>query len=596
MSDLDNTKSAITVVSPSDLVAGETRVRDGDGFVGTVAYVGPVASSKNPTEVYAGIVWDDASRGKHDGSVISRQTNSIVRHFSCGPSQGSQGSFLRLRKLDVGVPLTSALLRSKYVDMNAPIIAPNNLLPHTLVTSNGKKKSIEFFGELQIRERQQIERLDNISLRRIGISRASENEEEFKSFHHIKELDLAGNLLSNWVQVLKIMRQFPELENVSLAHNHIRDVVAPTLEPADALFGIQFDHIRVLNLNNCCIDTFETVAWVSKAMPNLESLCVANSDLSDIESFHVTGFDKLQRLDCSNCKFDRWDDQVDKFAGLPNLESLCLNDNAIQSIPRHAGAAPSFQRLVSLQISGSSISSWGDLEGTNSFSQLKSLRLKNAPLTSELGEGDLRSTCLARFPQLEYLNASSISKTERIEAERRYVALVSHLIQRCNIEGAPEEEILNEHPRYAELREVHKNLVFSSNSSEKSESLASSIYNVTIRSLAPASCTTEPVTKRLPGTLNVERLKALCSRIFGLDYDLVSLRFRTDALDSLPIEMEEDDRTLNYYGLCDGAEILMNEVDLSARAVNQKKKQDEHERRIEEQDRSITAMKELLSR
>ena len=87
-----------------------TRIRDADGFVGTVVYVGSVASSKSPQEQYAGIVWDDNSRGKHDGSVVCRQTNQIVRHFSCG---STQGSFLRLRKLDLGVILTAKLLREQ---------------------------------------------------------------------------------------------------------------------------------------------------------------------------------------------------------------------------------------------------------------------------------------------------------------------------------------------------------------------------------------------------------------------------------------------------------------------------------------------------
>jgi hypothetical protein len=106
----------------------------------------------------------------------------------------------------------------------------------------------------------------------------------------------------------------------------------------------------------------------------------------------------------------------------------------------------------------------------------------------------------------------------------------------------------------------------------------------------------DPVVRRLPGTLNVERVKALCSRIFGLDYDLISLRFRTDINDALPIEMDDDDKTLNYYGLCDGSEILMNEIDLSTRAQDLKREQELQERRIAEQDRSMKAMQELRSR
>ena len=166
-------------VEPSSIVSTasiplHTRIRDVDGFVGTVVYVGSVASSKNSKEQYAGIVWDDISRGKHDGSVVCRETNQIVRHFSCGTTQGS---FLKLRKLDLGVTLTAALLREKYVKMNAPRIAPNNILPHSVTTSSGRGKTVEFMGELKIRKHQQLENIDRISLRREGISRASSEED-----------------------------------------------------------------------------------------------------------------------------------------------------------------------------------------------------------------------------------------------------------------------------------------------------------------------------------------------------------------------------------------------------------------------------------
>lgn len=38
------------------------RCRDSDGFLGTILYVGPVASAKKQNEVYAGVEWDDESR------------------------------------------------------------------------------------------------------------------------------------------------------------------------------------------------------------------------------------------------------------------------------------------------------------------------------------------------------------------------------------------------------------------------------------------------------------------------------------------------------------------------------------------------------
>jgi hypothetical protein len=570
-------------ISSTNSVPLHTRIRDADGFVGTVVYVGSVASSKNPKEQYAGIVWDDSSRGKHDGSVLCRKTNQIVRHFSCGTTQGS---FLKVRKLDLGVTLTATLLRDKYVQMNAPIIAPNNILPHSVTTSSGREKTIEFMGELKIRKQQQLENIDRISLRREGISRASNDDDDMAEFGHIKEIDLAGNLLCGWDEVFEIINQFPLLENFSLAHNHIRDF------NADSTIGIQFDKLKTLNLNNCFVRRFGTVQTIADIMPNLESLCIANSNLSDIEGYDaITGFQNLRQLDCSSCGFDRWENQVSKFSTLPLLEALCIDDNSIPSIPLDAGTGPSFPSLLSLQISGIAASTWADLEAINSFASLKALRFKNIPLTASLGQAEVRSNSIARFPHLEYLNASRISNDERTEAERRYVTLVSHSLQKGNFDENEKSAFLAGHPRYLDLTQKYKNLTtYLKNKMEKGGNLATSIYNITIKSMAASSCTMEPVVRRLPGTMNVERMKAMCSRTFDVDYDLIRLRFRTDQANALPIEMEEDSKTLDYYGLCDGAEVLVDEVDLRARALDSKRNDEELEERILEHDRTIAVL------
>mmetsp|Transcript_2947 Transcript_2947/g.8036 ORF Transcript_2947/g.8036 Transcript_2947/m.8036 type:complete len:602 (-) Transcript_2947:50-1855(-) len=600
MSKESQSKTSSSVPTPS--IPIYTRIRDADGFVGTIVYVGSVASSKNPKERYAGVVWDDSSRGKHDGSVVCRQTNQIVRHFSCGPTQGS---FLKLKKLDFGVTLTAKLLRDKYVEMNAPIIAPNNILPHSAKTSSGREKTIEFLGELKIRKRQQLENIDKISLRREAISRAS-SDEDMAEFGHIKDIDLAGNLLCNWGEVRKIILQFPLLENFSVAHNAVRDL-------NEASWNVRFDRLKTLNLNNCSVQSFGTVQLVADTMPNLESLCVANSNLSDIQNHgDVRGFRNLRQLDCSRCCFDQWKNQVSKFASLPVLESLSIDDNDVPTIPPDAGIAPSFSSLLSLQISGTGMSTWLDLEAVNSFACLRALRFRNFPLTATLGEGEVRSVAIARFPKLEYLNASMISHNERVEAERRYVTLVSYSLQSADQSNPPGEDsgddpnnedspqrlaILKDHPRYPELMEKHNNLAtFLKNGTKNGGTLATSVYNVTIKSMAASSCTMEPIVRRLPGTMTVERMKALCSRTFDVDFDLVCLRFHTDKADSFPIEMDEDDRTLDYYGLCDGAEVLVDEVDVRARELDAKRNDEDLEKRMSELDRSIKAMQNVKIR
>lgn len=545
----------MTMISAVDLRPNITRVRDPSGFIGTVLYVGPVASAKSTSEIYAGISWDDVTRGKHDGSVICRTTNQLVRHFKCGPTQGS---FLRLSKVDVGVALSPELMRSRYVKPGAELVAPDNILPHVARTAGGRDKAIEFWGEIKIRNRQQLEVVEEISLRMLGISGPCSKELQFEmeEFGHLRGIDLAGNLLSDWEDVLTILRQFPKLQNVSVASNRINDL------GSTSSIG-EFPHIRSLNLNNCNISSFQTLRLIGKAMPNLEELCVAHADLSDIEQ-HTPDTDTIEELfpnlillDLSDCKLTSWENHIQPFRNLPMLESLILNLNAIDSIvvPESDNTRAPFPSLASLQIAGNPLPSWTALDDLNSITSLRSLRLRSTPLTNLLGVGEVRSTAIARFPSLEFFNASPISERERNEAERRYVSTVarelllisSGALLSTNNNGlgtvdssgdsevdAKQAEVFARHPRFKHLMTKHKDTMMALNSSAAgtdssgSGKIGEDVINVTIRSMAASSCDVEPLQKRLPRSLQVGRIKAMCARAFGLDIDLQILHFRIE--------------------------------------------------------------------
>ena len=495
----------------SQLRAGVTRVRDVDGFVGTVMYVGPVPSAKNASEIYAGIAWDDASRGKHNGTVICRSSNQLVRLFSC-----EGGSFLRLSKLDLGVTLDPALMQSKYVAMDAPVVAPNNLLPHMARTAGGRDKPIEFLGEMNIRKYQQLGDLDKISLRSLGIARAC-TDQTMVEFQHLKEIDLAGNLLCDWDTVFAILGHFPLLENLSLASNRILDIPPHILESP-----VSLDSIRVLNLNGCSLKSFRTIQWIADAIPQLEELCVAYNDLSNASQVH--GFENLSFLDCSSCNLTSWNNQVQCFGKLPALEHLMLNDNDISYISMETVNADCFQNLRSLQLAGTSIASWQDLDGIRCLQKLESLRFRNTPLTRSMGAGEARSITIARIPNLNFLNASPISSKERVEAERRYVSSVARELLLVD----EKNQVLAMHPLFQELAQRHKDSMAASATATGGGSVFMPPVNVTIRSMAADSCTMEALHKRLPGGLKVGRLKAMCMRAFGLEMERQLLHTRRE--------------------------------------------------------------------
>ena len=98
----------------------ECRIRDGDGYRGTVRYIGPVAAAKNQTENWLGVEWDKQDRGKHDGSCTDK-VGKLHRYFDC---VDGAGSFVRPSKknpINSGRTFETAL-RERYVRTNAPKI------------------------------------------------------------------------------------------------------------------------------------------------------------------------------------------------------------------------------------------------------------------------------------------------------------------------------------------------------------------------------------------------------------------------------------------------------------------------------------------
>ena len=63
--------------------------------------------------------------------------------------------------------------------------------------------------------------------------------------------------------------------------------------------------------------------------------------------------------------------------------------------------------------------------------------------------------------------------------------------------------------------------------------------------------------------------------------------------DAFPTELDDDEHTLSYYGVSDGAEILMNEIDLDARQRDEARMAEEHNQRVAEQERNARALQEL---
>jgi hypothetical protein len=522
-----------------------SRVQDAGGFAGTIRYIGKVSSSTSsadPDAEWLGVEFDNPTRGKHDGA-IEGPGGEPLRYFRC--EMGGSGSFLKPSKVDVGVTMVEAL-GEQYVEEGAPLVAPNNILEDSYaLTSKGSRKQIEFHGEVKIRGRQQIASLDACTLRSAGISSAGTAENLSDVAGHLTSLDIKSNLLSDWQEVAVIGAALPSLGILQMGGNRMR--------PLPSNFVASFASLRTLELTGVGISSWREVALLERSLPLLEDLVLARNNLSDVVSVSpkggASGFKNLQSLDLSETQLGGWA-CVEVFQDLPSLRMLVVSHNSLGTIGKCRG----FAKLQSLALSGNDISEWADVDMLDVFPALSGLRFSGNPVTRALSASEARAQVVARLPKLTVFNGSIVSGRERAEAEKSYLRNVMRKLP-DDPAAAPAQSTT---PHFSRLWAIHGESMAPQAGQGGTGALAGDMMSITLRSMAASSCTQEAVTKRLPPGITVGRLKQLCKRLFSLDTDLQTLYFTPVGFD-MPCTLDDDERTLDFYGVSADCEIIMNE-------------------------------------
>jgi hypothetical protein len=85
----------------------------------------------------------------------------------------------------------------------------------------------------------------------------------------------------------------------------------------------------------------------------------------------------------------------------------------------------------------------------------------------------------------------------------------------------------------------------------------------------------------------------MCKRVFKLDIDLQILHYTSAASGGMLTALDDDENTLSYFGIVDGAEIFMNEVDLKAKEKEEKRKEEKFESEVVRQEESVNTLREI---
>uniref|UniRef100_A0A0D9WBT8 CAP-Gly domain-containing protein n=2 Tax=Leersia perrieri TaxID=77586 RepID=A0A0D9WBT8_9ORYZ len=538
-------------MSPSDLNAHQMAVfrlgqrvhAAGDpARVGTVRYVGPV---EGHTGDWVGIDWDAGAGGRHDGSLAGR------RYFVAAGERSA--SFARPTALSAGITLPDAI-RARY---RVDDFTQEEQDEMYVFSTSQKRVSVELVGKNKVQEKlKNLCELTSASVSYTGVSSIGPRDELTNLVPNLRQLDLTGNLLSQWKDIFSLCEALASLEVLDLTNNTMED---------DFTKSSSIKNIHVLVLNYCGV-TWELVEKMKVPFSCLNELHLMTNRIKIIMTpvgNIVQGFDTLRLLNLEDNHIDSWD-EILKLSYLRSLEQLHLNKNMLKHItypsnPPLVGslgdaAVVPFEKLRVLLLGSNQIDELLSIDSLNFFPSLTDVRLSDNPIADPAKGGVPRFVLIARLGKVKVLNGSEVSLRERREAEIRYVRLVMG-----KAESHDPEEIKRLHPRFAELKAFH------GIEDEKPISriagprkMASGLISITLKCVGPSMGEKQPLTKKLPPATTVGKLKSLCESFFKLKDIKLRLYVEEEGC-PLPQFLEEDTASLMELGIGTGSTIIVDE-------------------------------------
>ncbi|KAF2300620.1 hypothetical protein GH714_014533 [Hevea brasiliensis] len=515
--------------SPDSFKLGQRVHSESDpSRIGTVKYVGP---AQGYSGMWVGVDWDNGE-GKHDGSVNG------VRYFQAKSERS--GSFVRTQNLSPGISFLEAL----HIRYKGESTKEEEDEMYVLSASN-KRVSVELVGKEKIQDKlSRFEELKGASLPYLGVSTPG-NPSDISSLVPSESegvrLDRKFDFRMEGCQY--ICEQLPALTAVNLSEFNV----------AEHYWATSTEKTSVEELNHL--------------LPMIEELHLMRNGISRImptSSSIVQGFGSLRLLNLENNSIAEWN-EILKLSLLRSLEQLHLNKNNLKHIfypdadtiqkllsGSESNVKMPFQNLHCLLLGGNNIEDLASVDSLNSFPKLVDIRLSENPIADTGRSGIPRFVLIARLSKVEILNGSEVSLRERKDSEIRYVRLVM-----SKLHDNPDE--IKEHPRFAELKAFHGiEGERPSVGTSGPQKMASGLLSVNLKCVGASICEKPLLTKKLPATTTVGKLKILCESFFKLKSIKPKL-FLQEEGSPLPSLLDDEMATLTDIGIGNESTILVDE-------------------------------------
>ncbi|XP_006638630.3 tubulin-specific chaperone E [Lepisosteus oculatus] len=525
--------STMSEAGPGDAVGRRVSC---DGERGTVRYVGKVPPTAG---IWLGVEWDNPERGKHDG------THEGVQYFKCSHPTG--GSFVRPRKASFGVDFLTAL-RQRY-DMEMEQDSAEEL--------KIANKPVELVGfETVCQKLSQLNSLEAVSLQGSEVAGAGPDNEIQQNTPNILSLDLSESLLASWDDVASITWQLIKLRELQLSYNRLHMPANP------ACLSHCFASLKVLVLNSTGI-TWSEVLVCAPMWPVLEKLCLSSNAITVLQK-PVDVLQSLSLLDLSKNPL-AGGDELQNIAHLPKLEKLILSNTGLSSI-RFNDVGPGcktsmFPSLKCLVVENNNISEWSFVNELEKLPNLQQLSCFNNPLmTAGKSPETVRQLIIAKVGGLQLLNKSKIQPVERRGAELDYRKMFGRVWLECGGDRDPERDrpsraFAAEHPRFRTL--IQKYGAPEEGELKQQQPFALKNQLLTITFVCPDVTEKKPIEKKLPDSMNIQKVKGLLFRLLKVPGAELRLSYTSSKMEGKEIEIDNDLKPLQFYSIEDGDRVLV---------------------------------------
>lgn len=556
------------------------------GAFGSVKYSGPLLHDKeksDPNQIWLGIEWDDVTRGRHNGTVEG------CKYFET--SQGlTNGSLLKADKANFGINIYDGILLRYFNKKSTESENKENKTVNEkgiqveydedayFETVRKFKKKVEFLGFDKIWKKiNDLKNLEELSLPECLISDLGPDGALEKLLPKMKNLSLEGNLIYDWNQIYMIGKELKSLEWLSLSNNRLSEPEEIT-EQKKIFINSNDTYIDVPPLGNVFLNlktiilinlglTWKTLNKILPGLLNVESLVLCYNQCNDFENLKFSGkdFPNLLFLNVEGNGLESFEG-LKTFKDAPKLERLIVSKNKIKEL----GDVSGFQSLKQFIIEENEISDFRLFSQLNKFGSVQNLRVTKNPVYNRFTALHIRQRAIAEIKSLNQANGSELKKLERKDCEIYY--LRDSFREFFEVTGQnPDKYSLNEfleycslnHPRVPELMAIYGNPyedVKTVGSTTTTTRKMASFVNIKLYALCGPSLGKPPQTKKFTDNTLITNLKAMLAKQFGIPANKQRIWHKADPHDPF-IQLEEDLKDLNYYGVREGHEIWVGDED-----------------------------------